>query len=149
MIQQLETTLREGAVPQPPQFRTVAPATRNTPSGITSVGRPRSNAAVTPNTQETTSPEPQQLTNAAEKPCEAGKARSGGKGKEAEEPSSEAPVGKGADPLGDARSRVQEEITREFAAIMASGTLRASEAAALATRRVMQRYGGLNVSAAQ
>ncbi|KAK6798400.1 hypothetical protein RDI58_006102 [Solanum bulbocastanum] len=45
------------------------------------------------------------------------------------------------DPLGDARSKVQEEITREFAAIMATGTLRASEeAAALATKKVMQRY---------
>jgi hypothetical protein len=30
---------------------------------------------------------------------------------------------------------------REFAAIMASGTLRASEAAALAMRRVMERHG--------
>ncbi|KAI3914245.1 hypothetical protein MKW98_029249 [Papaver atlanticum] len=47
----------------------------------------------------------------------------------------------GGDPLGDARLKVQEEITTEFAAIMASGTIRASEAAALATRRVMERHG--------
>lgn len=49
------------------------------------------------------------------------------------------------DRLGDARSKVQEEISKEFAAIMATGTLRASEAAALATRRVMQRYARTNV----
>lgn len=46
-----------------------------------------------------------------------------------------------ADPLGSARGQVQEEVMREFAAIMASGTLRASEAAALAMRRVMERHG--------
>ncbi|XP_057861168.1 uncharacterized protein LOC131069676 [Cryptomeria japonica] len=45
------------------------------------------------------------------------------------------------DPLGDARARVQEEITSEFARLMASGGLRASEAAALATRRVMEKHG--------
>ncbi|RZC87335.1 hypothetical protein C5167_041387 [Papaver somniferum] len=50
----------------------------------------------------------------------------------------------GGVPLGDARLKVQEEITAEFAAIMASGTLRASEAAALATRRVMERHGPEN-----
>ncbi|KAH1056909.1 hypothetical protein J1N35_034974 [Gossypium stocksii] len=41
------------------------------------------------------------------------------------------------DPLRDARAKVQEEITLEFAAIMASGTLRANEATTLATRKVM------------
>ncbi|KAE8679664.1 hypothetical protein F3Y22_tig00111398pilonHSYRG00302 [Hibiscus syriacus] len=35
---------------------------------------------------------------------------------------------KSADPLGDARAKVQEEISRGFAAITAAGTLRASEA---------------------
>ncbi|PWA87085.1 PPPDE putative thiol peptidase family protein [Artemisia annua] len=40
------------------------------------------------------------------------------------------------DPLGDARSKVQEKIGKEFAAIMASGTLCASEAAALATKLI-------------
>eukprot|EP00249_Psilotum_nudum_P011338 c23110_g1_i1 orf=340-1248(-) len=45
------------------------------------------------------------------------------------------------DALGQARARVQEEITREFAVLMARGTLRASEAAALATRRVIERHG--------
>uniref|UniRef100_M8BPG2 Uncharacterized protein n=1 Tax=Aegilops tauschii TaxID=37682 RepID=M8BPG2_AEGTA len=44
-------------------------------------------------------------------------------------------------PLGSMRGKVQEEVMREFAALMASGTLRASEAAALAMRRVMERHG--------
>jgi hypothetical protein len=52
-----------------------------------------------------------------------------------------APAAPAADPLGSARVKVQEEVMREFAAIMASGTLRASEAAALAMRRVMERHG--------
>jgi hypothetical protein len=43
--------------------------------------------------------------------------------------------------LGDARAKVHEEITREFMELMASGSLRASEAAALAARRVMARHG--------
>ncbi|KAG2266025.1 hypothetical protein Bca52824_073104 [Brassica carinata] len=38
------------------------------------------------------------------------------------------------DPLGDARTKIQEEITREFAALMEQGTLRASEAAVMATK---------------
>ncbi|KAK4849168.1 hypothetical protein QYF36_021693 [Acer negundo] len=50
------------------------------------------------------------------------------------------------DPLGSARTKVQEEIGCEFAAIMATGTFRASEAAALATKRVMQKYGHMNVA---
>jgi desumoylating isopeptidase 1 len=50
-----------------------------------------------------------------------------------------------SDPLSDARKMVQQEIMKEFAAIMASGTIRASEAAALATRRVMQKHGHLDV----
>ncbi|KAF3341129.1 desumoylating isopeptidase 1 [Carex littledalei] len=49
------------------------------------------------------------------------------------------------DPLGDVRNKVQQEIMKEFTAIMASGTIRASEAAALAARRVMQRHGNLDV----
>lgn len=53
------------------------------------------------------------------------------------------------DPLGDARKMVQEEINREFAAMMATGTLRASEAAALAMKKVMQKYGHMNVAMTQ
>jgi len=53
------------------------------------------------------------------------------------------------DPLKDAREKIQEEITREFATLMTSGSLRASEAAALAARRVMERHGRLNVTTRQ
>lgn len=45
------------------------------------------------------------------------------------------------DKLEEAKAKVQEEITREFKALMAEGHLQASEAAALATRRVMERHG--------
>lgn len=51
----------------------------------------------------------------------------------------------GVDPLGDSRNKVQQEIMKEFTALMASGTIHASEAAALAARRVMQRHGNLDV----
>ncbi|PKA53741.1 DeSI-like protein [Apostasia shenzhenica] len=105
MIQQLETTMRSGAVPRAPQFDP-------------SFSRP----------EKSTVPMPKKLPQeAAEKPAEQEKKE----------------VGK--DLLGEARNKVQEEITREFAAIMATGTLRASEAAALATRKVMERHRGTNV----
>lgn len=42
--------------------------------------------------------------------------------------------------LGDAKAKVHEEITREFTELMKSGSLRASEAAALAARKVMARH---------
>ncbi|KAI3772894.1 hypothetical protein L6452_04088 [Arctium lappa] len=48
------------------------------------------------------------------------------------------------DPLGNTRTQVQDEIAKEFAAIRAQGTLSPSEAAALATKNVMQKYGFLN-----
>ncbi|KAI3782897.1 hypothetical protein L2E82_12955 [Cichorium intybus] len=50
------------------------------------------------------------------------------------------------DPLGNARTQVQEDIAKEFAALRAQGTLSPSEAAALATKNVMQRYGFLDNS---
>ena len=50
------------------------------------------------------------------------------------------------DRLKDAREKVREEITREFATLMTSGSWRASEAAALAARRVMERHGRLNAT---
>lgn len=127
MIQQLESTLRANAVPQAPQFRspTAAPASQPAPSGG------KSSISVVDQSKK---PESQD-----------------GEKKNANVPSMVKSVGKEEktsanaaavkDPLGNARSKVQEEITREFAAIMATGTLRASEAAALATKKVMQRYG--------
>ncbi|GJS74088.1 hypothetical protein Tco_0706929 [Tanacetum coccineum] len=39
-------------------------------------------------------------------------------------------------PLGDARSKVQKEIRKEFVAMMTSGTIRAIEAATVATKKV-------------
>ncbi|KAF6988989.1 hypothetical protein CFC21_006393 [Triticum aestivum] len=51
------------------------------------------------------------------------------------------PAAAASDPLGGAKSRAQEEIKQEFAAIMATGTVQAGDAAALAMRRVMERHG--------
>lgn len=119
MIQNLETTLRAGAVPQVPQFRPPQPVT------TTNVQKSDNKAkSEEPKTKENAVPP-------AVKPAEQRKSTVNGAT---------------GDPLGNARSKVQEEINNEFAAIMATGTLRASEAAALATKRVMQRYG--NTSAA-
>jgi hypothetical protein len=53
------------------------------------------------------------------------------------------------DPLGEAKNRVQEEIKMEFAAIMAIGATQASEAAALAMRRVMERHGRRSTATVQ
>lgn len=120
MIQNLETTLRAGAVPQAPQFR---------PSPVHSIP---------------------QVSKKANGPSETASASNGNTKSTLENtiPPAVVPAGKpldkkpiASDPLGDARSKVQEEIGKEFAAIMASGTLRASEAAALATKKVMQKYG--------
>ncbi|KAG8389093.1 hypothetical protein BUALT_Bualt02G0193400 [Buddleja alternifolia] len=128
MIQQLETTLRAGAVPQAPQFR---------PSTVAqSIPTPNAVKSASGNAQSTkTKSEEQSKTESTrnvERPV-----------KKTVSHSSNAVA---SDPLGDARSKVQEEISSEFAAIMATGTLRASEAAALATRRVMQRYGHMNTA---
>lgn len=127
MIQNLETTLRAGAVPQAPQFISPSPVL-NTPP---------------PNKKVDTSSE--NLVNGSASSSDA-KLKAKNEVPPAVVPSGapqEKPV---ADPLGDARSKVQEEIGKEFAAIMASGTFRASEAAALATKKVMQKYGHMNAA---
>ncbi|KAL0284248.1 UNVERIFIED_CONTAM: Desumoylating isopeptidase 1 [Sesamum angustifolium] len=142
MIQQLESTLRAGAVPQAPQFRPSAVAS-SIQTGNTTNKSARATNAQSPKTKgedfdrksktESKGHGEQQTEKKAGSPsCDA-----------LEKPSGNA-VAK--DPLGDARSKVQQEISIEFAAIMATGTLRASEAAALATRRVMQRYGHMNTA---
>ncbi|EYU46335.1 hypothetical protein ABFS82_04G052000 [Erythranthe guttata] len=119
MIQQLETTLRAGAVPQAPQFRpSVAAQSAQTVK-----------SAVTHNAAESTKKKDEDVDRKS-------------KTESPKKTSNAVPL----DPLGDARSKVQEEISSEFAAIMATGTLRASEAAALATKRVMQRYGHMNTA---
>ncbi|XP_039021595.1 desumoylating isopeptidase 1-like [Hibiscus syriacus] len=130
MIQNLETTLRAGAVPQAPQFRSSVSAQPSQSSGVNVI-----NSSDNAKRDEVKAEEQPNLADAktSEKtmPC--------AKPTGAQEKSS--------DPLGDARAKVQEEISREFATIMAAGTLRASEAAALATRKVMQKYGHLNAAA--
>ncbi|KAK6164257.1 hypothetical protein DH2020_001121 [Rehmannia glutinosa] len=140
MIQQLETTLRAGAVPQAPQFRPTAVSNSiQTATAVKSTGAG--------NTQSTKSKD----DDAKKSKIESTRHVDHQTEKKTVAPSSKAqekPSDNGVtrDPLGDARSKVQEEISREFAAIMASGTLRASEAAALATRKVMQKYGHLNAA---
>lgn len=131
MIQNLETTLKAGAVPQVPQFRpgSVAQQTVNVSKSNSSSGQPNRKEA--DNKSKKSEGQPNKL-----------KEQSSSKKPEVEQSKS---IAKGTvDPLGNARNKVQEEIMTEFGALMATGTLRASEAAALATRRVMQRYGSQN-----
>ncbi|XP_059660268.1 uncharacterized protein LOC132306740 [Cornus florida] len=139
MIQKLETTLREGVVPQTPQFR---------PSTMAQTSQPMSSANKTSGSSSTGGGD---KVKSEEQPAKVGESKTtdnivppAAKPAIAQEKS---PVnGVAGDPLGDARSKVQEEIGNEFAALMATGTLRASEAAAIATRKVMQRYGHINVA---
>ncbi|KAG7576367.1 PPPDE putative peptidase domain [Arabidopsis thaliana x Arabidopsis arenosa] len=122
MLQGLETTLKAGAVPQVPQFRP-----QPQPFGAFSKDDG-------PKIEKASKPVAAEASAATEKvPPVVQPSASKEKVKE--------------DPLGDARAKIQEEITTEFAALMAQGTLRASEAAAMATKRVMQKYGHLNVNA--
>ncbi|KAI3925253.1 hypothetical protein MKW92_045762 [Papaver armeniacum] len=163
MIQQLETTLRSGVVPQVPQFRPTSSSQQPSHSVPTPASSAREIANGTGNPlgsdgKTSTVPQVPQFrpTSSSQQPSHsvptpASSAReiangmgnplgSNGKTSTAETPEKKK-TNSGGDPLGDARLKVQEEITAEFAMIMASGTLRASEAAALATRRVMERHG--------
>ncbi|KAL9228317.1 hypothetical protein vseg_003910 [Gypsophila vaccaria] len=130
MIQQLESTLRAGAVPQAPQFR---------PSSVAQVVQPATNVnnnmSLDPSSKESEKKLGTEQQSASQT-----------KTLDKEVPPAVQPAGGVVDPLGNARNKVQEEIAREFAALMASGTPSASEAAALATRRVMERYGHLNAA---
>lgn len=133
MIQQLETTLRAGAVPQVPQFKPSA-MVQPMPSANGSLNKSSDSCINEAESNSKSEKQPSKadvLVPPAVKPAVV-----------KEKPAV-------SDPLGDARSKVQEEISTEFAAIMATGTLRASEAAALATKRVMQRYGHMNVATSQ
>lgn len=133
MIQQLEATMRAGAVPQAPQFRLqpfVQPSQlSNALNGSVNAVSKKSNVDSSKATEVKKSEEASSNTTKEQ----AQTSLPNGVQDTATQTSKDA--------LGNARSKLQEEITREFAAIMATGTLRASEAAALATRRVMQRYG--------
>ncbi|XP_021273555.1 desumoylating isopeptidase 1 [Herrania umbratica] len=130
MIQNLETTLKAGAVPQVPQFRPSVSAQPSQPSTV----KVNSSSG---------SAQEKEVDNKVRAEVKTSEKTTAG----AQEKSSTNRAA--ADPLGDARAKVQEEISREFAAIMATGTLRASEAAAVATRKVMQKYGHLNVAMPQ
>lgn len=129
MIQNLETTLRSGAVPQAPQFKPAANVSRSSGAKPKPLTKEKNTQGA--NDKSKSGGQSKALEN-----VELPTAKSG-----AQQPSASNGV---ADSLGDVRSKVQEEITAEFAAIMATGTLRASEAAALATKRVMQRHGNLS-----
>ncbi|XP_042469624.1 desumoylating isopeptidase 1-like [Zingiber officinale] len=136
MLQGLETTLKSGAVPQAPQFNpvsaTTAPvASSRATSTLTKAVVAEQTAAKT--VDSTTSTKPPSKTSAGSP----------------DEKSLNDKAPEVTDPLGAARGKVQDEIVKEFAAIMATGTLRASEAAALATRRVMERHGRLNTPVQQ
>ncbi|KAL1830384.1 hypothetical protein ACET3Z_000035 [Daucus carota] len=112
MIERLEQTMKVGAVPQAPEFKEqILFPDKETTS--TKVG-----------------PDPLGINK------KEGEIKSSGTTKDNINPGQAKTPG-----LGDARGKLQEEIASEFAAIMASGTLGASEAAVLATRRVMEKYG--------
>ncbi|KNA24926.1 hypothetical protein SOVF_011190 [Spinacia oleracea] len=138
MIQQLEATMKAGAVPQVPQFR--PPSLGQAKASVTSNQSQSSNVSseasknnIESNKKEEANTSQKTINEAVPPAVEPKKAQE----------TSDGPV---EDPLGNARGKVQEEITREFAALMATGTLRASEAAAQATRNVMERYGKLNLA---
>ncbi|XP_075522136.1 uncharacterized protein LOC142555247 [Primulina tabacum] len=135
MIQQLETTLRAGAVPQAPQFSPAAVSNSIKTASSVNVQPPKNNEQV-----EKSKAEDIPKNHAAEPTA---KNSSPVTVVAKQKPSNNLVSGV---PLGTVRSKVQEEITNEFAAIMATGTIQASEAAALATRRVMQKYGHLNAA---
>ncbi|OMO97523.1 hypothetical protein CCACVL1_04534 [Corchorus capsularis] len=137
MIRNLETTLKAGAVPQVPQFR---PSVSAQPSQPLTVNNANGSAAQANDHDN--------KVKAGEQPTNSVEVETSEKTTPPSPPSklTGAQHGSTVDPLGDARAKVQEEISREFAAIMATGTLRASEAAAMATRKVMQKYGHLNVA---
>ncbi|XVF81162.1 hypothetical protein PTKIN_Ptkin15bG0134800 [Pterospermum kingtungense] len=138
MIQNLETTLKAGAVPQVPQFR---PSVSAQPSQPSTVNVNRTSSSAKENEVDNKADTGKQSISAEIKTSE--KITPSAKPAAEEKSSTNGAV---VDPLGDARAKVQEEITREFVAIMANGTLRASEAAAMATRKVMQKHGHLNVA---
>uniref|UniRef100_A0A7N0UGS9 PPPDE domain-containing protein n=1 Tax=Kalanchoe fedtschenkoi TaxID=63787 RepID=A0A7N0UGS9_KALFE len=141
MIQNLESTLRAGAVPQVPQFRPAAATQSPMPTASISLNRTSASTPVTASKAA-----PASVTNGVKSEQSATNGTSAvlSAVKPEQSPLSEGGV---KDPLGDARSKIQGEIAREFAALMGSGSMSASEAASLATKKVMQKYGHLNKAA--
>ncbi|XP_024394796.1 uncharacterized protein [Physcomitrium patens] len=162
MIENLETTLRNGGVPGAPyqvgsgqavpNFANVqlptslpspaAPAGSTVPSlparrvsSVSSSPRSISLADVPPHispARVSTSPKHTDETSTSE-----GTEKKGNEDLPTSLPTPAPPAGHD---LTNARAKVTQEITQEFALIMASGTFRASEAAALAARRVLERH---------
>ncbi|KAM0909776.1 hypothetical protein ACQ4PT_014621 [Festuca glaucescens] len=122
MIQNLEATLRSNTAPQTQQF-VPTPASVSLPPPPAAVADSKAPASTTTATAAADSSSTKQE-----------------EAKKVEKETQDKPAAS-ADPLGNMRGKVQEEVMKEFAAIMASGTFRASEAAALAMRRVMERHG--------
>lgn len=175
LIENLETTLRNGGVPgapyqpgsaQPmPNFANIQlPASLPSPAApirsagpVLSASQSSSNAS----TPSSSSPSPRSIS-LTDVPPHVSPARVSAPSKpigvtlsteESEQSRSKelqtslpAPVPPAGHDLNNARAKVTQEITQEFALIMASGSLRASEAAALAARRVLERHrmGGVS-----
>ncbi|KAL6883248.1 hypothetical protein ACP4OV_010662 [Aristida adscensionis] len=138
LIQGQETSLHGGAVPQQSQFiPDVTEAMARASSGdieprSVAAGEPEAHKEVGDDDTGSTAVPPMVQLAAVQPPPSAAAPVSVAK-----------PVALAAqdDPLAEAKSRAQEEVRREFAAIMATGMARAGEAAALAMRRVMERHG--------
>ncbi|CAK9206079.1 unnamed protein product [Sphagnum troendelagicum] len=140
MLENLESTLRVGAVPSVPRENVgQSPATPNfaniqLPSALPTPSRATTSAVTGQLSSSGLFPHPSIPSGIIARPPSEASAVMGLATKKSVAPPSQ-------DALSNARAQVQEEITREFASIMASGSLRASEAAALAARRVLQRHG--------
>ncbi|KAH9728862.1 DUF862 domain-containing protein [Citrus sinensis] len=149
MIQNLESTMKAGAVPQAPQFRPAPLAQSSRSLSVDTVNKSSSNSP-RPSVEQKNVREPSGTMKTEEQAigCEEPK-KLANTVPPAEGVQNSGVNGVTEDPLGDARKMVQEEINREFAAMMATGTLRASEAAALAMKKVMQKYGHMNVAMTQ
>lgn len=144
MIQQFETILRHGGVPQvphavpfqgTPNFSQIQVPSAAASSPVSTFVNVHSQNSL-PESATSRQADVLHSASVSAAPASTG-AESSGK-KVASGAGSTSSV---TDKLEAARARVQEEITLEFAALMAEGRLRASEAAALAARRVMERHG--------
>lgn len=158
MIMQFETTLRYGGVPQVPYFGASLPKSNLVQQkGISKIpNKPKDRGVsksvkietkVSSSIPPTVEPASHQLNDSAKSDDKEPKNRNEGPGKSGSNCLEDAALTK--DPLGDERTKVQEEITSEFAALMANGSLRASEAAAIATRRVMEKHASLSATPSQ
>ncbi|XP_031503418.1 uncharacterized protein LOC116266375 [Nymphaea colorata] len=146
MIQRLEMTLRSGSVPQAPQF---VPSGAPAEPAVESMSQKTGGSPAKSTVRSTTATSSNMEGSASSAERSAPVTATVGSPRSTKTEKTDAGIGNGAatDAMMEARRRVQEEITREFSALMAAGNLRASEAAALATRKVMERHGMLNASA--